>query len=68
MRDTTEYPEAVSARAVKLVGTDKATIVSEANRPLDDHTEYHRMNCIHSPSGDVNAANKITDFLLGQCK
>lgn len=68
MRDTTERPEAVNAGTVKLVGADKAKIVSEVNRLLDDPTEYERMSRTHNPYGDGDAAKKITDFLLGQYK
>lgn len=68
MRDTTERPEAVSAGTVKLVGTDKAEIIKEVNRLLIDSNEYQDMSRAHNPYGDGNAATRITDFLLGQCK
>ncbi len=37
LREKTERPEAVHAGTVKLVGTDRDAIVSEATRLLDDH-------------------------------
>ncbi len=40
LRDKTERPEAVEAANAKLVGTDPAKIVSEAERLLDDPYEY----------------------------
>ncbi len=63
MRDTTERPEAVDAGTVKLVGTDTATIVREANRLLDDATAYEVMARAHNPYGDGQAATRIRQIL-----
>ncbi len=63
MRNTTERPEAVTAGAVRLVGTDQETIVTETYRLLDDHVEYERMSHAHNPYGDGQAANRIVNFL-----
>lgn len=63
MRDTTERPEAVDAGTVKLVGTDQATIVREANRLLDDTVAYDAMARAHNPYGDGKAATRICDIL-----
>ena len=63
MRDTTERPEAVDAGTVKLVGTDRATIVREANRLLDDATAYDLMARAHNPYGDGQAASRIRQIL-----
>jgi UDP-N-acetylglucosamine 2-epimerase (non-hydrolysing) len=65
MRDTTERPEAVDAGTVKLVGTDSAAIVSEANRLLDDPAAYEVMARAHNPYGDGRAANRILETLRG---
>jgi len=65
MRDTTERPEAVEAGTVKLVGTDQATIVAEANRLLDDATAFEAMATAHNPYGDGLAASRIAQILLG---
>ena len=59
MREKTERPEAVSAGTVKLVGTDADRIVCEAERLLDDETEYTRMARIHNPYGDGRASDRI---------
>jgi UDP-N-acetylglucosamine 2-epimerase (non-hydrolysing) len=59
MRDTTERPEAVDAGTVKLVGTDVATIVSEANLLLDDYSSYDRMATAVNPFGDGFAAERV---------
>jgi UDP-N-acetylglucosamine 2-epimerase (non-hydrolysing) len=64
MRDTTERPEAVEAGTVKLVGTDRAAIVREANRLLDDAAAYDAMARAHNPYGDGKAAQRICDILV----
>jgi UDP-N-acetylglucosamine 2-epimerase (non-hydrolysing) len=63
MRDTTERPEAVEAGTVKLVGTDRAAIVREASRLLDDPAAYEAMACARNPYGDGRAALRIRDIL-----
>ena len=63
MRDTTERPEAVEAGTVKLVGTETATIVREANRLLDEPTSYQAMARAHNPYGDGKAAGRIIKLL-----
>jgi UDP-N-acetylglucosamine 2-epimerase (non-hydrolysing) len=59
MRDTTERPEAVEAGTVRLVGTDRAAIVAEAERLLRDETAYHSMARAHNPYGDGQAVGRI---------
>jgi UDP-N-acetylglucosamine 2-epimerase (non-hydrolysing) len=59
MRETTERPEAVEAGTVKLVGTDKATIISEVNRLIKDEEAYTKMSKAHNPYGDGQACNRI---------
>ncbi|ADT68205.1 MULTISPECIES: non-hydrolyzing UDP-N-acetylglucosamine 2-epimerase [unclassified Pseudoalteromonas] len=59
MRDTTERPEAVEAGTVKLVGTDKARIVSEVNNLLTNAQEYQSMSRAHNPYGDGKACDRI---------
>lgn len=59
MRDTTERPEAVDAGTVRLVGTDRARIVEEATRLLDDPDAYQAMSRAHNPYGDGKAAARI---------
>ncbi|WP_409425202.1 MULTISPECIES: non-hydrolyzing UDP-N-acetylglucosamine 2-epimerase [unclassified Pseudoalteromonas] len=59
MRDTTERPEAVEAGTVKLVGTDKARIVSEVNNLLINAQEYQSMSRAHNPYGDGKACERI---------
>lgn len=67
MRDTTERPEAVEAGTVKLVGTDQARIVAEANHLLDTPEAYQAMSRAHNPYGDGTAALRIRDALKSTC-
>ena len=63
MRDTTERPEAVDAGTVKLVGTDRETIVRETNILLTDPAAYTRMSLAHNPYGDGQAARRIVKVI-----
>ncbi|MDZ4104140.1 MAG: UDP-N-acetylglucosamine 2-epimerase (non-hydrolyzing) [Hydrogenophaga sp.] len=59
MRDTTERPEAVEAGTVKLVGTSREAIVTEARRLLVDTDAYATMSRAHNPYGDGKAVQRI---------
>jgi UDP-N-acetylglucosamine 2-epimerase (non-hydrolysing) len=59
MWDKTERPEAVEAGTVKLVGTDRNRIVSEAVRLIEDPDAYQRMALVHNPYGDGLASGRI---------
>ena len=63
MRETTERPEGVEAGAVKLVGTARAKIVSEARRLITDPGARAAMVTAKSPYGDGFAAKRIVDCL-----
>ena len=63
MRETTERPEAVDAKTVRLVGTDTAKIVEEVTRLLTDEDEYDSMSRAHNPYGDGHACHHILDAL-----
>ncbi len=63
MRDTTERPEAVEAGTVKLVGTNKESIINEAQKLLDDENEYNTMSKAHNPYGDGKACERIINFI-----
>jgi len=63
MRETTERPEAVEAETVKLVGTNKKMIIEEAQKLIDDKTEYEKMSKAHNPYGDGKACERIVDFI-----
>ena len=63
MRSSTERPEAVAAGTVKLVGTNRETIVFEASKLLNDFDEYRRMSLTHNPYGDGKASERILTAL-----
>ena len=64
LRETTERPEGVEAGVLKLVGTSKRKIVSEASRLLDDQSSYQAMARASNPYGDGRAAERIAAELL----
>lgn len=63
MREVTERPEALEAGTIRLVGTDRAKIVSEAVRFLDDAGYYHANSLIANPYGDGHACERIIEAL-----
>ncbi len=63
MRETTERPEAVEAKTVLLLGTDKAKIVNHTRTLLEDKVAYERMAQSYNPYGDGNANEKIIQYL-----
>jgi UDP-N-acetylglucosamine 2-epimerase (non-hydrolysing) len=72
VRNKTERHEAISAGTAKLIGTDRAAIVREAARLLDDSVEYARMARQHNPYGDGNASarivRRVTAYLSGSTR
>lgn len=63
MRDTTERPEGVEAGTLKLVGTNKNTIVEQANILLQDTKAYQEMSHVKNPYGDGTTSQKIVEIL-----
>jgi len=63
-RHETERPEAVVAGAAKLVGTDTANIIQEAETLLDNAEAYHAMATVRNPFGDGRAALRIVTSIL----
>ena len=61
MRSTTERPEAIKARTVKLVGTDYGKIVNEVSALLADSEYYAAMSRAVNPYGDGNACKRIIE-------
>jgi UDP-N-acetylglucosamine 2-epimerase len=61
LREKTERPEAVSAGAARLTGTDPARIVAETSLLLDDAAEYGRRARVRHIYGDGRAATLISD-------
>ncbi len=62
-RDTTERPEAVTAGAVQLVGSDAEKIVQTAERLLSDDDEYSRWQIENNPYGDGQASQRVVDSI-----
>ena len=62
MRDTTERTDAIDAGAVKLVGTAKQRIVTEASALLSDTASYKAMAAANNPFGDGNSGERIADW------
>ena len=63
MRETTERPEGIAAGTARLVGTDKARIVTEIFSLLDDDEAYAAMARAHNPFGDGTAARQIAEIV-----
>ncbi|MEY3283005.1 MAG: UDP-N-acetylglucosamine 2-epimerase [Acidobacteriota bacterium] len=64
LREVTERPEGVEAGTVRLVGTDRARIVTETLRLLRDPAEYQRMANAINPYGDGQASRRILDSIV----
>jgi len=63
LRKTTERPEAIEAGTAKLVGTDRARIISETQKLLSDKGAYKGMATRVNPYGDGHAAKRIVDII-----
>ena len=64
LRTETERPEAVAAGTVKIVGTDKQTIIDEATKLLTDEKAYGEMSKAANPYGDGKASERIVNAIL----
>lgn len=62
-RTTTERPEAVDEGTVLLVGTDKARIVAETEKLLNNTEYYNTMSLLHNPYGDGKTSERIVNFI-----
>jgi UDP-N-acetylglucosamine 2-epimerase (non-hydrolysing) len=65
LREVTERPEGVTAGTVKLVGTNPATIVTEAANLLMNIDAYEKMSHAVNPYGDGKASVRIVKRLRG---
>lgn len=66
MRETTERPEAVESGTARLVGRDRAVIVQESLRLLDQPAAYAAMARARNPYGDGRASARIADIIAEQ--
>ncbi|HPF01019.1 MAG TPA: UDP-N-acetylglucosamine 2-epimerase (non-hydrolyzing) [Bacteroidales bacterium] len=64
MRDNTERPEALQAGTVKLVGTNKKTIIDEVTTLLTQRDAYNTMAQALNPYGDGKACERIVQKLI----
>jgi UDP-N-acetylglucosamine 2-epimerase (non-hydrolysing) len=60
LREVTERPEAIEAGVARLVGTDRALIVSAAAQILGDASRAPGTN----PYGDGRAGERIADIVM----
>jgi UDP-N-acetylglucosamine 2-epimerase (non-hydrolysing) len=65
LREKTERPEGLAAGTALLVGTDKARIVAEARRLLEDPAARAAMSRQVFPFGDGRAAPRIAQIIDG---
>ncbi|KAF1086013.1 UDP-N-acetylglucosamine 2-epimerase [Sporotomaculum syntrophicum] len=63
LRNTTERPEAVDAGTVRLVGTDRAVVLAETERLLNDAAYYRAMAEAVNPYGDGMASGRIVQAI-----
>lgn len=63
LRDETERPEAVTEGVVKLVGSNYDSIITEAQKLLDDSQAYRAMARGVSPYGDGKGSERIVNVL-----
>ncbi|MGQ9708044.1 MAG: non-hydrolyzing UDP-N-acetylglucosamine 2-epimerase, partial [bacterium] len=63
LREKTERPEALSAGAAMVVGTEPQRIIDAAGRLLKSEREYRRMAQAKNPFGDGKAAIRIRQIL-----
>lgn len=64
LREVTERPEGVEAGVLKLVGTERDTIIHETLLLLTDQKRYDAMTHAANPFGDGHAAERIVDEIL----
>jgi len=64
LREVTERPEGVEAGTARIVGTDRARIVAETVRLLEEPAAYAAMATAVNPYGDGQARGRIVRALL----
>ncbi len=63
MRDTTERPEGIKAKTLKLVGTTEESIYKAFSELLTDQEKYNEMSHASNPYGDGEAAKRIARII-----
>ena len=64
LRNVTERPEGVEAGTLKLVGTEKETIIALAEELLHSSDAYNKMAKAANPFGDGQASERIVRAIL----
>ncbi|MBO8221441.1 non-hydrolyzing UDP-N-acetylglucosamine 2-epimerase [Prochlorococcus marinus] len=63
LRDTTERLEAINAGVAKLIGTNKSSIVEEADQLLNNKEKYQSISNRINPFGDGKASQRIFEHI-----
>ncbi len=63
LRNVTERPEGIEAGTLKLVGTNKQTIVDNTTILINNKEEYTKMAQAKNPFGDGNASIRIAEAI-----
>src|SRR5262249_27392740 len=65
-REVTERPEGVAAGVARLVGSDRARIVDETSRLLDDDDARRAMSEPANPYGDGRTSARSADLIVSR--
>lgn len=63
LRNTTERPEGVKAKTLKLIGTDEEEVYQKTKELLINKKMYEDMSKASNPYGDGTAAKKIVNII-----
>ncbi len=66
MREVTEREEGIAAGTARLVGTNRAVIVSAVTELLDNESSYRTMAQAVNPYGDGKTSKRIADILISK--
>lgn len=64
LRNKTERPEGLKSGTLKLIGTEKETVITQVSNLINDEMEYHRMATSENPYGDGTASERIIKEVL----
>ncbi len=68
LRDTTERPEGIKSKTLKLAGTKEDTIYSLAKELLINKELYNEMSKASNPYGDGLASKYIVDNIINEIR
>ena len=64
LRHKTERPEGLEAGTLKLVGTDKKSVVESVSSLLNNKSLYYKMANSINPYGNGQSSEKIVEFIM----